>query len=306
MLIQHMGESKVAWGSSAEVPGLTPKQTLDTAIVRLQAAVAIGTKNGGVAGDSLAKAANVALAQIYLQQGLYANAITAAAGVPAAFVFSINYIVNLANQGRVANLVYEGATFGASGKTWVVQPAYQALNDPRVPYKDLNKLAYDTVEYVQALKFTSDASPIRIVSGLEASYISAEANLQLGNTAPALALIAARRTAGGLPAFGGSGTPAILLDLLDEKARDFYMEGKKMGDYQRNPAVEPMSRRRERRNTCRSVTYFGNENLFSADAEREPGEHELPRQLREPAVRVSARIALINRRQEESVCRQPR
>ncbi len=261
MLIQHMGETSCV-GVISGGPGLTPKQTLDTAIVRLQAAVAIGTKNGGVAADSLAMAANVALAQIYLQQGLFANAVTAAAGVPANFVFNANYIVNLANQGRVSNLVYEGATFGASGKTWVVPPAYQALNDPRIPWKDLSRLAYDTIEYVQALKYTSDASPIRIVSGLEASYISAEANLQLGNTAPALALIAARRTAGGLPAFGGSGTPAILLDLLDEKARDFYMEGKKMGDYQRNPAVEPYVSPSGAPYYLPNVTYFGNEICF--------------------------------------------
>jgi hypothetical protein len=92
---------------------------------------------------------------------------------------------------------------------------------------------------VESLKYTSDASPIRISSGLEASYISAEANLQLGNSAPALALIAARRTAGGQGPFTGSGTAAILADLMDQHARDFYMEGKKLADYQRNPAAVP-------------------------------------------------------------------
>ena len=261
MLIQHMAESSCV-GVISSGPALTPKQTLDTAIVRLQMAVAIGNKNGGVPAESLATAANVALAQIYLQQGLFANAVTAAAGVPANFAFKANYIVNLANQGRVANLVYEGATFGASGSTWVVPPAYQALNDPRVPWIDLKRLAYDTIEYVQAQKYTSDASPIRIVSGLEASYISAEANLQLGNPAPALALIAVRRAAGGQPPFAGSGTAAILLDLLDQKARDFYMEGKKMGDYQRNPAVEPYVSPAGTPYYLPNVTFFGNEICF--------------------------------------------
>ncbi len=145
MLIQHMGETSCV-GVITGGPALTPKQTLDTAIVRLQAAIAIGNKNGGVAAESLATAASIALAQIYLQQGLYASAVSTAAPVPANFVFIANYIVNLANQGRVSNLVYEGATFGSSGKTWVVPPAYQALNDPRIPWKDLNRLAYDTIE----------------------------------------------------------------------------------------------------------------------------------------------------------------
>ena len=196
MLIQHMGESSCV-GVISGGPALTPAQTLDTAITRLQQTIAIGTANGGSAADSLAFAANVALAQIYLQQGQYANAVTAAALVPPSFSFVANYIVNLANQGRVSNLIYEGATAGASGETWVVPPAFQGLNDPRVPWTDLKKLAYDTIEFVESTKYTSDASPIRLESGLEASYISAEANLQLGNSAPALALIAARRTAGG-------------------------------------------------------------------------------------------------------------
>jgi hypothetical protein len=159
----------------------------------------------------------------------------------------------------VSNLVFEGATAGATGKTWLVPPAYQALNDPRVPWKDLNMLAYDTLEFVESLKYTSDASPIRISSGLEASYISAEANLQLGDSAPALALIAARRTAGGQGPFGGSGTVAILTDLMDQHARDFYMEGKKLADYQRNPALVPYVGASGTPFYTPSLSTFGNE-----------------------------------------------
>ncbi len=115
---------------------------------------------------------------------------------------------------------------------------------------------------MQAQKYTSDASSIRIVSGLEASYITAEANLQLGNTAQALALIAARRTAGGQPPFAGNGTAAILADLLDQKARDFYMEGKKMADFQRNPAIEPYVSPTGAPYYLPNVTFFGNEICF--------------------------------------------
>lgn len=236
--MQHMGESSCV-GVISGGPGLTPTQTLDTAMNRLQLAVTIGTANGGLAGDTIVMASNVALAQVYLQLGQYANAASTAASVPPTFTFSANYVVNLSNQATVSNLIYEGATAGASGKTWLVPPAYQALNDPRVPWKDLKKLAFDTLEFVESIKYTSDASPIRIASGLEASYISAEADLQLGNTSPALALIAARHTAGGQSAFTGSGSVAILADLMDQRARDFYMEGKKLADYQRNPSAVP-------------------------------------------------------------------
>lgn len=262
--LQHMGESSCV-GVITGGPPLTPVQTLDTAISRLQQAITIGTLNGGVVGDSIAKASNVALAQIYLQLGQYANAVAAAGLVPAAFVLNANYIVNLANIGRVSNLVYEGSfgSGGATGRTWALAPAYQALNDPRVPWKDLGKLAYDTVEAVQSLKYTSDGSAIRIVSGLEASYISAEANLQLGDAgASALVLIAARRTAGGQGAFGGSGNAAILAELMDQHARDFYMEGKKLADYQRNPASVPYVAAAGAPFYYSSVTFFGTENCF--------------------------------------------
>jgi hypothetical protein len=259
--LQHMGESSCV-GVITGGPALTPTQTLDSAISRLQHAITIGTANAGAGGDSIAEASNVALAQVYLQLGQYANAVSTAALVPASFTFSANYIVNLANQGRVANLVYEGATAGSSGKTWVVPPAFQALNDPRVPWKDLKKLAYDTVEFVESTKYTSDASPIRIASGLEASYISAEASLQLGDPTAALALIAARRAAGGQGAFTGSGTTAILADLMDQHSRDFYMEGKRLADYQRNPTAVPYVSPAGAPFYYSAVSTFGSENCI--------------------------------------------
>jgi hypothetical protein len=126
------------------------------------------------------------------------------------------------------------------GTTLVVPDAYRALNDPRVPWTDANRLATDGIlRLYRPNKYPSYATPIRIASGLEASYIVAEARLQAGEAAPALALIAARRTAGSQPAFTGTGTPAILAELMDQRARDFWLEAKKLGDWRRNPAATP-------------------------------------------------------------------
>jgi len=80
--------------------------------------------------------------------------------------------------------------------------------------------------------------PVRIASGLEARYIVAEAQLKInGNTAPALALIAERRTAGNQPAFAGTTTAQVLAELMDQRARDFWLEGKHLGDVLRNPTA---------------------------------------------------------------------
>jgi hypothetical protein len=93
--------------------------------------------------------------------------------------------------------------------------------------------------YVIQKKFTSYSDPIRLASGLEAQYIAAEATLRgSGNTGPALALIATRRAAGGQTTYsGGVDTQSVLEELLNQRARDFWMEGKKLGDLRRNPSV---------------------------------------------------------------------
>jgi hypothetical protein len=97
----------------------------------------------------------------------------------------------------------------------------------------------NSVDYVIQTKFTSYSDPIRQASGLEAQYIVAEAALHAsGNTGPALTLIAARRTVGGQPAYAGATDAAsVLAELLNQRARDFWMEGKKLGDLRRNPTV---------------------------------------------------------------------
>ncbi|MBK9978736.1 MAG: hypothetical protein IPP20_12560 [Gemmatimonadetes bacterium] len=75
---------------------------------------------------------------------------------------------------------------------------------------------------------------MRIASKLEADYIAAEV---AGPTAQ-LALIAARRTAGGVGAYAGATDAAsVLKELLWQKSLDFYLEGQRQGDWRRQPAA---------------------------------------------------------------------
>jgi hypothetical protein len=41
------------------------------------------------------------------------------------------------------------------------------------------------------------------------------------------------------PAFVGVGTNAILAELMDQRSRDFWLEGKRTGDFRRNPGAVP-------------------------------------------------------------------
>ncbi|HXE58522.1 MAG TPA: hypothetical protein VNK43_11030 [Gemmatimonadales bacterium] len=217
-------------------PPLTPTQTLDSAITRFQRAAQIADRLTGAEATKIATAARVGLARAYLQKGDLTSAATTAATVPATFTANAIYVDDPQSRGRTGNTV-----FGLSaGNTQIVPAPYRALNDPRVPYADAGTNAQDGRNRLfRQRKYTSFASPIRIASGLEARYIAAEARLGLGDPGPALALIAERRAAGGQPPFAGGGAAAVLAELLDQRARDFWLEAKHLGDALRHPAATP-------------------------------------------------------------------
>lgn len=220
-------------------PPLTPAQMLDSAIVRFKQAVTIGAAAataGVVEGTKVVNASNVGLARASLQKKDYANANTYAALVPAAFVYNAVTVDDASNR-ALGNSTY---AYDIGGRLIVVPDAYRALNDPRVAWRDGGVKAQDTgLQYYQQLKYTGYATPIRVASGLEASYIAAEAQLQSGNAAAATALITARRSANAQPAFTGTGSAAILAELMNQRAREFWLEMKHLGDWQRNPTATP-------------------------------------------------------------------
>jgi hypothetical protein len=116
-----------------------------------------------------------------------------------------------------------------------VQPAWR-VDDPRVPWIGPvgGKKAIDglTDMYEQG-KYRSYDAPVRLASKLEADYIVAEAS---GDIAAQLALIAARRAANRQPAYTGPTTAAaVLVELMEQRGREFYLEGKRLGDARRNP-----------------------------------------------------------------------
>jgi hypothetical protein len=126
------------------------------------------------------------------------------------------------------------------GKLMVVPDTFRALADPRVSWVDAATRAQDVnFEYYKQLKYPGYATPIRIASGLEASFLGAEAQLQTGDSTAALAVIAARRSANGQPAFAGTTRAQILAELMDQRARDFWLEAKHVGDMNRNPTATP-------------------------------------------------------------------
>jgi starch-binding outer membrane protein, SusD/RagB family len=219
-------------------PPLTRDALLDTAVARFTAAidggtVAAQTLTGAALAEvtSFVNAARVGRARAQLQRGRRTQAAADAATVPAGFTYSLLYVDDASNRTRVSNRLWQ---FTLARGQLSVPPAYRALADPRVAFLNPTSSlpgADGSPLYAQQ-KYPAYNSPIRLASRLEADYIAAEA--QLPAVTAALALIGARRTAAGQGAYaGGSDSASVLAELLDQRARDFYLEGKRLGDLAR-------------------------------------------------------------------------
>jgi hypothetical protein len=221
-------------GSLSSGPELTTTQLLDSAIFWFGKGIDVGKANATTDGNALANAALVGRARAKLQKGDKAGAAADAAAVPAGFVYNANMTDDLANRTRLSNRLYQ-FTFDRSSIS--VAPWYRT-GDPRVPYlaPGVSKLqGQDAVPggFYQQTKFNAYNAPIRIASKMEADYIAAEA----GDATAQLALINARRTANGQAAYAGATDAAsVLAELYNQRAFEFYLEGKRIGDFRRSPA----------------------------------------------------------------------
>jgi hypothetical protein len=225
-------EGTIAQGTE---PGarLTTAQLLDSAVAYLTTAITVGTANGTGDGILIANIARAGRARAHLQAGRKAEAATDADAVPANFTFSFNYVDDLAQRNRLGNRLWQ---FTLDRGSISIAPAYRVA-DPRIKYKapgqhTLTPQDASTGPFYIQDKYPSFTAPIRVASKLEADYIKAETQGVPEQTA----LINARRTANGLPAYSGpTDANSVLTELLDQKALDFYLEGRRLGDFRRLP-----------------------------------------------------------------------
>lgn len=221
-------------GTVESGPALTTDAMLDSAVVHFSSAITIGTANGGAEAVSLANAARVGRARAHLQAGRNAQAASDAGSVPAGFSFNLAYADNLAQRTRLGNRMWQ---FTLDRGSIGVSEAFR-VNDPRVAYlppsgHTLTPQDPSTGAFFIQQKYTGFDKPIRVASKLEADYIAAE----VGSTAAQLAFIAARRSANAQPAYAGAtDASSVLTELMWQKSLDFFLEGQRMGDFQRNPS----------------------------------------------------------------------
>lgn len=216
------------------------------------------------AADSVINFARVSAARGLLYINDKAAARVFAAQVPAAFEFRAYYS---AQNGRENN-AFQNA---ASGSPWVsLEPKSKRLNDPRIPHSVLPNGVQSlggnadtvTINGIRTIGAFSPKSPqmfstfdgtvtgtpfslgcavplaggactpfsyIKVATGLEAQYIVAEAD---GAVASTLAFVNARRAVGLQAAITVTGT-ALLDELREQRRRDFFLDGHRLGDMRR-------------------------------------------------------------------------
>jgi starch-binding outer membrane protein, SusD/RagB family len=224
-----LGEGFCAMRFDLQKQVLTPAQVLAIADTKFTEAIAlVNAMTAGSDKTQLLNLAHAGRARERLDAGDLATAASEAALVAPGFEFNVTRSVDAAT--RYNNAWYEISELGNSS----VDPAYRNLTvggvpDPRVqvvpgPTLSLPPKAFDGVTdlYVVTNKNVSRADPMRLASYIEAQLIIAE--VQKGNTA--VNIINARRQQLSLPQYTGpTDDAAIMALILDERNREFFMEG---------------------------------------------------------------------------------
>lgn len=222
-------------------------ELLKTAVSRFEEAIRVGQAASAAGAkatetDRIINLARVGAARASLQLNDKAKAIQFASRVPASFVFRVAHSDNSAREYNP----FHGASTG-SNQNLGVDPAFRNLDDPRVRHTAKGILGHNrstvlfrpyqppsfqgwTPADTATFERTTD---VRFASGLEARYIIAEAE---GPTPATLALVNERRKVGGQEAFEGTGD-ALMAELRDQRRRDFFLDGHRLGDLRRYKAT---------------------------------------------------------------------
>ena len=212
-------------------PELTREDLFNEAIDRFTAAIDAAT---AASNADILNMARVGRARALLNLGQYAAARDDAELVPASFVRNATYDET---PTRRQNNVH---TYQFRGLFGTVDPTFRGLTiggdpDPRVEVVNSGVNGHDTVTPIwRSTKYPDVGSPIPIASGDEALLIVAEAEARVGTPANAVTIINQLRANVGLDPFAGGTQAEILAQVLEERRRELFLEGHRLGDMLRN------------------------------------------------------------------------
>jgi len=218
-------------------PELTPAQLFAEAITRFDKAIAAATAAGD---NTMLNFATLGRARAKLDAGDLTGAAADAQAVPDGFIVQTsNDVTNPRRQNPIWNSII--FNFFSSVDT-TFQNSFAADSDPRIANTNTGDVGTDgftTIVFANK-DATADAS-IAIAKWSEAQLIIAENDVATNNVAGAILIInELRRRAYGDPpgntdhAYTGSATPAaVKAQVIEERRREFFLEGHRMGDLRR-------------------------------------------------------------------------
>jgi starch-binding outer membrane protein, SusD/RagB family len=205
-------------------PELSRSELFQLASSRFDRALAAG------AVDQTAHLSHAGRARANLNLGNFGQAEADAAAVPAGFERAASYSdASTRRQNRLFTALYRSpvATVDSSFLNLTVN----GTPDTRVNVIDTGGSAGDAdVPLLQPAKYSQVSSPIRIASWEEAQLIQAEARLDAGDEEGAVAAINRLRDQAGLPAYAGGTATEIRAQIIEERRRELFLEGHRLGD----------------------------------------------------------------------------
>lgn len=157
--------------------------------------------------------------------GRLADARTDAIQVPAAFERTITAS---STPARRQNKVWADGNVNSRGS--LVGEPYRSMTDPRVRYVRTTNTTVTGIPVVYQTKYPDASSPIPFATGDEAQLIVAEADLAAGNLTSAVTIINFFRNRAGLTPFASTSATAIKAELVEQRRREFFLEGQHLGD----------------------------------------------------------------------------
>ena len=236
-------------------PALTPQDVYLKVVASLTEAM---TTADAAKNPALKLQAQAGRARANLMLGNYQQARDNARAIPKDWRFQAIYSQN---SGRENNEV-PGHTVARFRKEGGVDPRFfndvRYATDPRLNFinKGESFKGEDRIrQFVEQTKYPERFSPANIASWQELRLIEAEAELELGNTARAIALINEIRAAATLPAYSGATTKeAVKAQIFFERSVELYLEAKHLADLRRSNS--PLLQARE---NCGPISWLEQE-----------------------------------------------
>lgn len=215
-------------------PEIQPADMFILAEARFTDAIASAHTAGNA---DLATMATLGRARARLNHGDLTGAAADAGQVPIDFVWNANYnSASFRSQNQLNNMHYR--TTGMIVSATFRNLSFDGVPDTRAKVTDAGKLSADPLrELWITSKYPAQDSPIHLATGVEAQLILAEA--QGGQQA--VAIINGLHHRAGLPeTFASTDAAVIQAQIIDERRREFFAEGRRSYDvYRYNLPLDP-------------------------------------------------------------------